>query len=316
MLAGMARYLKNLLPSEIPAGYSVNPMFTKIESEETIRNGVFAFRGFIDQLYDLLIADGEQYEKPNAKNLQRPPSLAVDTPFIYHVRSVLLNLGYHSRVSGDSLTFCGLKTLTPIICCEGMEATSKISAPRLMECLRFLSGCGIYFEGIDLDAAKPVITHDEWIEATYPDNPALLTGLKIMAVAQRDLRWKTNDEIFLRCDYRALSNDKTNAADALKDFISPFSSEIQEFILYLHQKSILAGLKCTVKIGLKNSFHYAHKKNAVWELSSSFADGYRLSVKDAKGSGVSLDDSFLDNSREFEGWIDMALFKRMEREGK
>ena len=46
------------------------------------------------------------------------------------------------------------------------------------------------------------------IEVTYPDNPAMLIGLKIMSIAQRDLQWKTKDEIFLRCDYRALTHEK------------------------------------------------------------------------------------------------------------
>jgi hypothetical protein len=170
-----------------------------------------------------------------------------------------------------------------------MEATTKISAPRLMECLRFFSGCGLYFEGVDLDAAKPAMTGDEWIEATYPDDSAVLTGLKIMAVAQRDIRWKTNDEIFLRCDYRALSNDTIDIAGALNNFIGPLSSEVQDYILRLHQKSLEKGLKCTVKHGLKTSFLYKAGKTAVWELSASFAEGRRLSVKDSNVS-VPLDD--------------------------
>ena len=289
----MARYLKNLLPAEIPADYSVKPIFTKIEREDNIRNGVAALRDFMGQNYDLLIADSGQYEKPNVKIGDRNPSLAVDYPFIYHARSVLLNIGYHSKLRGDALTFCGLQTLTPVICCEGMESTTKISAPRLMECLRFLSGCGLYFEGIDLDAEKPAMADDELVEVTYPDNSDVLTGLKIMAVAQRDLRWKTNDEIFLRCDYRALTNDTLNAAGALKDLLTPLAFEIQETVLRLHQKSMEKGLECTVKTGLKSSFLYTNQKTAVWEFSSSFSGGCRVSFREP-GISVPLDGSTQD----------------------
>jgi len=100
-----------------------------------------------------------------------------------------------------------LKTLNAIICCEGMEAMTKLSVPKMMNCIRFLCDCGIYFEGIDLDTSKPCTASERLIEVTYPDNPDVLVGLKIMAVAQRDLRWKTKEEVFLRCDYRALSSD-------------------------------------------------------------------------------------------------------------
>jgi len=55
----------------------------------------------------------------------------------------------------------------------------------------------MYFEGLEQGAL---------IEVTYPDNPAVLTGLKIMSVAQREIKWKTKDEVFLRCNYCALSN--------------------------------------------------------------------------------------------------------------
>ena len=279
-LSDMARYLKNLLPAGIPAGYVINPMFNTLESEDNIRNGVFALKDFMRLLYDLLIDDSEKYEKPKPANSKQAknPSLAVDFPFIYHVRSVLLNIGYYGVLNGDTLLLSGLRNLTPIICCEGMEATTKISAPKLIACLRFLNECGMCFEGFDLNEAKPNIASERLVEVTYPDNPAVLTGLKIMAVAGRDLRWKTNDEVFLRCDYRALTNDKTDVSDALKDFIRPLSPETQEQILRLHQKSLEKGLDCTAKIGMKNSFIYSYERNVEWELSLSFASGYNIFV--------------------------------------
>jgi len=280
-LSDMAQYLKNLLPTEIPADYSIKPIFTNIEVEENIRNGILALKDFMSLFYGLLIEDSERYEKPKSTNdkTDRNPSLAVDFPFIYHVKSVLLNIGYHSVLNGGVLTLSGLKNLTPIICSEGMEASSKISVPKLMGCLNFLNECGMYFDGLELDDVKSYMAGERLVEITYPDNPAALTGLKIMAVAQRDILWKTNDEIFLRCDYRALSNDIPDVTDALKTFISPFSQETRDFILHLNQKCQEKGLNCTVKNGLKNSFLYSHKKCAMLELSSSFASGYRIFIK-------------------------------------
>ena len=204
----MARHLRSLLPAELPLYYPISPMFTSIESEENIRKGVIALLDFMRLFFDLLAENSEQYEKPKSPSrLGKKPSIAVDFPFIYHAKSVLLNIGYHGLLSDKTLSFNGLKTLATIICCEGMEATTKISVPKLINCIMFLSDCGMYFEGIDLDASKPCIANERLIETTYPDNPDVLVGLKIMAVAQRDLKWKTKDEVFLRCDYRALSFD-------------------------------------------------------------------------------------------------------------
>jgi len=207
-LGDMVQHLKSLLPIEIPASYPIKPMFTNIESEENIRNGMIALLDFMRLLYDLLAENNKQYDKPKSQSrLGKTPSIAVDFPFLYHTKSVLLNIGYHGRLNDNVLSFSGIKTLNPIICCEGMEATTKISTPKLINCIGFLSDCGMYFEGIDSDTSNPCLADDKLIEATYPDNPDVLVGLKIMAIAQRDLQWKTKDEVFLRCDYRALAND-------------------------------------------------------------------------------------------------------------
>ena len=209
-LGNMAQHLKSLLPAEIPANNPISPMFTNIESEENIRNGIIALLDFMRLFYDLLSENSKQYDKPKSQSrLGKTPSIAVDFPFIYHTKSVLLNIGYYGRLNANVLSFSGLKTLNPIICCEGMEATTKISTPKLINCIDFLNDCGIYFEGIDFNTPNSYMTGDRLIEVMYPDNPDVLVGLKIMAIAQRDLQWKTKDEVFLRCDYRALASDFT-----------------------------------------------------------------------------------------------------------
>ena len=73
------------------------------------------------------------------------------------------------------------------------------------------------YEGFDIDAEKSIMADKRPIEVTYPDNPAMLIGLKIMSIAQRDLQWKTKDEIFMRCDYRALTNEKIETIKKTKN---------------------------------------------------------------------------------------------------
>jgi len=207
-LKDVAQHLRGQLPTELPASYPINPMFTCIESEENIKSGMIALLDFMQLFYDLLAENSQRYDKPKSPcRLGKKPSIAVDFPFIYHTKSVLLNIGYHGILNGNALSFSGLKTLATIICCEGMEATTKMSAPKLMDCIIFLSDCGMCFEGINLDTPKSCMANERLIEVTYPDNTDVLVGLRIMAVAQRNLQWKTKDEVFLRCDYRALSSD-------------------------------------------------------------------------------------------------------------
>jgi len=196
-LKDMALHLKSQLPTNIPTNYPILPMFTNIATVGEIKRGITAFTDFMGLFYNLLAEDSQNYDKPRSLSRPgKPPSIAVDFPLIYHTKSVLLNIGYHGILSNNVLSFSNLKTINTIICCEGMEAETKISTPKLMTCISFLNDCGMDFEGLH---------NDTLIEVTYPDNPDVLLGIKIMATAQRDLKWKTKDEVFLRCDYHALS---------------------------------------------------------------------------------------------------------------
>ena len=42
-----AKYLRNLIPANIPETYVLKLMFENVASEENIRNGVIAFRDFL-----------------------------------------------------------------------------------------------------------------------------------------------------------------------------------------------------------------------------------------------------------------------------
>jgi len=44
-------------------------------------------------------------------------------------------IDYHSKLNKNMLSVSGIKTLNPIICCEGMEAATKTSMPKLIDCI-------------------------------------------------------------------------------------------------------------------------------------------------------------------------------------
>ena len=284
-LSDVARYIKGLLPGEIPKKYPIKPMLKSISCEENIRNGVAAFRDFLNLFCDRLIADGSLYEKPKKENHDKSvshPSMGASYPFLNNTKNVLVNIGYHSELNknDDLLVLNKMEFLSDISTGE-WKMKAKISGPKIIESLRFLASCGFNINGIDLDAQKANISKAETLKISYPDNPAVLTGLKVMATAHVKLQSRTtgDDDVFLRCDYRSLKSEETEILDYIRGYIRPLPVKAQEFVLKLHKRYIDAGLKCKVETGMVMRFTYFHKSKAVWELASSHDYGYCIFIK-------------------------------------
>src|SRR5690606_21854332 len=96
-LKDMAKHLKNVITSEIPETYAINPMFESISNEEDIREGVLAFRNFLYQLCDVLIVEGDSHDnhKRNAHEFDDRVTISVYFPFLHNVKCLLLNIGFH-----------------------------------------------------------------------------------------------------------------------------------------------------------------------------------------------------------------------------
>jgi len=278
----MASYIKKLIPADIPKVYPLNPILKSISNEENIRNGVVAFRDFLYGIYDLFISDGSKYNNP-PKNSEDGNSghesagtLAVGYPFIYNVTTILLNIGYYGTLTGngDLMLFDNWKMLI-----SGELAKKNISVLKIVECLRFLVSCGLCFNRIDLDAKKPDL--NELSEITYPATPVVLTGLKTMAVAHRELSANTvlNYYVFQRCDYRVLLNETPDTTALIKDYIYPLSVKVQDFVLKLHYHYVGAGLVCKMKMHYFGViFSYSYKSAVLFDYMPS-PDGCSISTK-------------------------------------
>lgn len=155
------------------------------------------------------------------------------------------------------------------------EATaSKIPAASQKECLEFLILCG------------------------FSNNPIMLTGLKVMSIADMELRegrryW--NDNNLLRCDYRLIKAEATDVLDILKDYLHPLPEKVQDFAVKLHKRYTDLGMTCVTLIDDQHHFAYAYLKNSrkvlsprdkyykrVWEFSISLKNGYCLVVRAKK----------------------------------
>ena len=135
-----------------------------------------------------------------------------------------MNIGYHGiPVDNKQSLICGNAVFN-----------GKLSVTKNLECLRFLVDCGICIDGIEINEKKQNLSDIKTIKITYPDNPIMLIGLKVMAIAEIDHGTLINQDVFLRCDYRVLKNDETDVLSILEDTIKPLSSDVQDFILQLH----------------------------------------------------------------------------------
>ena len=283
----VAKFMKNLIPTNIPEIYALNPVLSNIASDESIRSGVIAFRDFLYSFFDRLMLDGHLYAKP-----PNNPGSMTDYPFLGSVSNLLAEIGYHGVLaeSGDSLLVTRISS----------QVASKITGSNMIKCLKFLTICGFVFSNIDLDAKTIKILEALPLEVSYPNNPSMITGLKALSVANIELRTTrrfSNDHNLLLCDYRAMKSEPTETHEILKDYLHPLPEKVQEIALKLHQRYVNAGMACSIRILGDINFAYADisksKKTlsptdiyaiSVWQISISMKNGYCIFVRPKKTS--------------------------------
>ncbi|MCL2604302.1 MAG: hypothetical protein FWD90_07470 [Defluviitaleaceae bacterium] len=290
----VAKFMKNLIPVNIPEAYTLKPRLESLASGERIRNAVVAFKDFMYLFFDRLITDGHLYAKPPKK-----PSSMTDYPFLSNVACLLVEMGYYSKLadSGESLLITEMPSCNAYIDENGKRKGPNISGVNTMECLRFLSLCGFAFNGIDFEAKTVVISQAQPLEVTYPNHPVMLTGLKAMAIADKELRKRRgwNDNSILRCDYRLLKEEDTDTSDVLKDFLHPLPEQIQAFALKLHHRYTSMGMTCSIRVLGDINFAYADVRKSrrdlsptdiyslsIWQVSISMKKGYSLFIRPKK----------------------------------
>lgn len=310
-LKDMAKHLKNVITPEIPETYTLNTMFENISNEEDIRGGVLAFRDFLYRLCDVLIDEGDSYDnhKKNAHEFDDRVTISVYFPFLHNVKCLLLNIGYHGELTESA------RSLT-----VGNDIfNTKIPVSKSIECLRFLTDCGILIDGINLDDKKTDILKVEIIKISYPDNPAMLIGLKIMAIAEVEFGTNGNkltvnkfesisysrfSDILLRCDYIVLENNQTDLIPILKNALNPLSAIVLDFVLQLHHRYLGKGLKCDVDIkDLWIKIKYSYKSKEIWGINVSLNNGYQINIK-AKNT-----DKYADTIEKFPSFMQEMIQK-------
>lgn len=271
-LQDLAEYLQTILVPGTDTAYAVDPAYAQVMPEADIRAGVRALRGFLARMLDALAASGDAYDvhQKVAHEYENRTTLSGYYPFLHNINTLLIGMGYHGVLAeGGEALACGNAVFAPVR-----------SMPKLLACLRFLRDCGLGIDGIDLDDKKQKMADIGTVIVTYPEDPAVLMGMKIMAIAEVDHRTLLNQDVFLRCDYRALMRDTPDPLDILRDTIVSLPQDIQAFALSLHQHYLDQGLACAVVVkGYHVHVKYTYRRKDVWGLNASLNNGFHINVK-------------------------------------
>lgn len=274
-LIDVADYLKEIMVPETNEDYSIKPEYTNYFDDDHFYEGIRSFRVFLARLYEVLKTKGLGYDtsKKIAHAYENRTTLSVYYPFLHHVKSLLIKIGYHGvPIEKNSFDVSG-----------NMIFSEKLSVTKTLECLHFLSACGIVFDGLELKDKKQNLLALKNLKVSYPDDSRMLIGLKVMAIAEIDHGTLINQDVFLRCDYRVLKKEAVTVLPILQDTIKPLAIDVQEFILQLHQRYIEKGMACVVEVkGFHIYVKYSYKRKDIWGVNASLNNGYHINVKATK----------------------------------
>lgn len=267
-----ASYLKSIIVPETKETYEISSELNNIANEESLREGIRAFRSFLIRLCDILISDGERYDsyKKVAHEYENRITLSVNYSFLDNVKQLLMNIGFYGVLTKDN------QSLT----CNSDILNKKLSNKKIIETLNFLNNCGLTIEGINLNDQKQDLNTIDTIILSYPLNPIMLVGLKTMSIAEKRFGTLTNQDIFLRCDFRAIKRIKIDSLSILTDTIITLPADIQNYVIDLHERYIKKGCKCVIEIkGFWIYFKYTYKRKDLFGINASCNNGFHINVK-------------------------------------
>ena len=233
-LAYICRHLKAAVIPQTPKGFNIAEAFRLGLNDEELRAGITAFRTFLYELYDTLANNKDRFDVNTSK---QNGTFHKRFPIIEDLGAVLFPIGFHGRLETEPRNEL-------IVYGEDMLAVSKMqkyihlnkmTKKRKVELFEFLSEMGFYFE--DADFANNVdFSSIGAFYVQYENDDSLLTGLKLMALAQANIKAKfyRYTTVFMRCDFYPLANAVPKPLVVnIFEYVNTQQSEIKEWVINL-----------------------------------------------------------------------------------
>ena len=234
-LSDVCNYLKNVIIKQPPNDFIVNEQFRIGLSDGEIITGINAFRTFLHQLYDKIVADN--------------PKIGIE-----EFAAVLYFIGIQGglkterqaelAVRGSDLLIKTKKHSVP------HQTMKKMSAKRVSEIFVFLSSLGFSFT--DIDYTKPVKLSDTGVFRVSSENDLnLIIGLKLLAKAQEHLDGDRDrlQNGFMRCDFQSLASQVPILPDmCMVNYADTQPADIKDWLLSLDQLLTNNGCRINAEI--------------------------------------------------------------------
>jgi len=232
-LADVCKHLKAMV-IHMPEDFVIAEGFKLGLPDDELKAGMVAFRMFLYELYDALASNKGAYD---VKTSSKHGTIPARFPIIEDLGAVLFSLGFHGKLETEprnELHVCGGDMLR-VSKMQKYTHLNKMSKKRKLELFDFLSGLGFYFEDADFS------THVDFdntgvFYVQYENDDAMLTGLKLMASAQANIKAKYDryTTILMRGDFYPLANAEPKPPVVnIADYVSTQEPEIERWLIAL-----------------------------------------------------------------------------------
>jgi len=247
-LAKICNHFKAAVIPRIPDDFIIAQNFRLGLPHEELRAGIAAFRSFLHQLYDALANSKDRFD---VKTSQLDMTLPKRFPIIEDLGSILFPLGFHGRLETEpknELIVHGTDMLE-VSKMQKYKHINKMNNRRRMELFDFLSEMGFYFEETNF-SDKVDFSNTGTFYVQYENDDLMLTGLKLMALAQANIKAKyyRYSTILMRCDFYPLANIEPKPPVVnIAEYANTQPPEIKEWVINL-DKLLTQSCKVTGEI--------------------------------------------------------------------
>jgi len=235
-LADICNHLKAAVIPHTPEDFIIAERFKLGLLDEELKAGIAAFRSFLHELYEALANSKDRFDVKTGK---QDGTIPARFPIIEDLGAILFQMGFHGKLETEprnELIICG-EDMLHISTMQKYKHLNKMSKARKMELFDLLSGLGFYFE--DADFSEDIdFSKIGTFYVQYENDDSLLTGLKLMALAQANVKAKYDrySTILMRGDFYPLANVKPKPPIVnIIEYVNTQPHDIVKWVIRLHE---------------------------------------------------------------------------------